>query len=64
MAPISENLFREDQPAISRPSVPNDEIAMAYKMPIFRSAAIMPFPKGITAKTMSGGATTRTGAML
>ena len=38
-APISENLFAEDQPAISTPITDTDDIAITKKMPTSRLSA-------------------------
>src|SRR3989338_634232 len=62
MPPSKEYLLLEPQPAMKMPITQTEEIAIIYKMPIFRSLGIKFLPNGIATNAMTGGTTAKKGA--
>jgi hypothetical protein len=62
MAPSSEYLLFEDQPAMKSTIVVTEVTAIMYSTPTLRSMNVMPFPKGNTPQTRRAGANARIGA--
>ena len=62
MAPIMEYLLLLDHPASNTPITPSDEAAMTYMIPMLKSTACNPIPKGMAPKVSTEDIITKNGA--